>query len=380
MKFNSLKKPQKSLPYDWYFQQEVYEKEIENIFTNDWIYVCHTDSIKTNHYRTLQLDKKNIVIIKNKKNEISLFYNTCSHRGSQIFQNEEGIIKTPSIMCPYHQWSYKIDDGSLINTTSIDYKNFNKKKYSLKKINFYIWNGLIFINFKKSEEFHLKNVFQYFDPIINKIKLDSFTVGHIWKKIVRCNWKIYWENYSECLHCPNIHPELSELVPLYQRRLVDIKDHPEWNILKDTYDSPKYKGGLKKGSETWSADGSAQGFSIREIQSDLESRGQIYISTWPSMFLGIYGDHIRIVRLIPLNSEEVELTAEWLFETETLSSSNYQKENVIDFGILVMKQDASISETNQKGIYNLQGQEGVLMPEEYLIRDFHKYIRNKLSL
>ena len=98
------------------------------------------------------------------------------------------------------------------------------------------------------------------------------------------------------------------------------------------------------------------------------------------MFLGIYGDHIRIVRLIPLNSEEVELTAEWLFETETLSSSNYQKENVIDFGILVMKQDASISETNQKGIYNLQGQEGVLMPEEYLIRDFHKYIRNKLSL
>ena len=92
MKFNSLKKPQKSLPYDWYFQQDVYEKEIKNIFTNDWIYVCHTDSIKTNHYRTLQLDKKNIVIIKNKKNEISLFYNTCSHRGSQIFQNEEGII------------------------------------------------------------------------------------------------------------------------------------------------------------------------------------------------------------------------------------------------------------------------------------------------
>ena len=45
-----------------------------------------------------------------------------------------------------------------------------------------------------------------------------------------------------------------------------------------------------------------------------------------------------------------------------------------------MKQDASISETNQKGLYNLQGQEGVLMPEEYLIRDFHKYIRNKLSL
>ena len=53
------------------------------------------------------------------------------------------------------------------------------------------------------------------------------------------------------MHCPNIHPELSELVPLYQRRLVDIQDHPEWDILKQTETHAKFHGGLKKGAETW---------------------------------------------------------------------------------------------------------------------------------
>ena len=97
------------------------------------------------------------------------------------------------------------------------------------------------------------------------------------------------------------------------------------------------------------------------------------------MFLGLYGDHIRIVRLIPISSEEVELTAEWLFPKSTLSNSIYKMENVIDFGILVMNQDANISEVNQRGIYNLEKNSGVLMPEEYIIRDFHKYVRKKLK-
>jgi len=98
------------------------------------------------------------------------------------------------------------------------------------------------------------------------------------------------------------------------------------------------------------------------------------------MFLGIYGDHIRIVRLVPLDEEHVELTAEWLFEPSTLNDKKYNKKNVIDFAILVMNQDASISELNQKGVKNFNAkEEGVLMPEEYIIKDFHNYIKNKIK-
>ena len=266
MKSNSLKKPEKSLPFHWYYDPKIFQKEIDKIFNNEWIYVCHLNSIEKNHYRTLNINNKNIVLIKSKSENISVFYNTCLHRGSQIFEEQEGKMKSPVIVCPYHQWSYDASNGSLLNTTSMKLTNFDKKDYSLQKVNFHIWKGLVFVNLNSKKKFNIQSIFQYYDQTIEKIDIEKYTVGHIWKKKVQCNWKIYWENYSECLHCPNIHPELSELVPLYQRRLVDIQDHPEWDILKKTETHAKYHGGLKKGAETWSADGSSQGHTIREVQ------------------------------------------------------------------------------------------------------------------
>lgn len=379
MKSNSLKKPVNSLPFKWYFDNQIFQKEIGKIFNTEWIYFCHTDSLKPKHYRTLKIDNKNIVIIKDHNEKISVFYNTCMHRGSQIFDKDEGKMNSQIIICPYHQWSYKSSNGELINTTSLKYEKFSKKKYGLKVVNFHIWNGLIFICLNNKKKFNKLSVFQYYDKTFEKLNLNNFITGHIWKKKVKCNWKIYWENYSECLHCPNIHPELSDLVPLYQRRLVDIKDHPEWSILKDKYSNPKFQGGLKDGSQTWSANGSAQGHLLKSVRDELESKGQIYISTWPSMFLGVYGDHVRVVRLIATSPEEIELTAEWLFEKKTINDPKYMKSNVIDFGILVMNQDADIAEINQKGLYNFSSKKGVLMPEEYIIYEFQKYVKSKIK-
>jgi len=30
---------------------------------------------------------------------------------------------------------------------------------------------------------------------------------------VAANWKIVTENYSECYHCPGVHPDLNRLTP-----------------------------------------------------------------------------------------------------------------------------------------------------------------------
>ena len=92
MKSNSLKKPVNSLPFKCYFDNQIFQKEIGKIFNTEWIYFCHTDSLKPKHYRTLKIDNKNIVIIKDHNEKISVFYNTCMHRGSQIFDKDEGSV------------------------------------------------------------------------------------------------------------------------------------------------------------------------------------------------------------------------------------------------------------------------------------------------
>ena len=187
MTSNSLKKPEKSLPFHWYYDPKIFQKEIDKIFNNEWIYVCHVNSIEKNHYRTLNINNKNIVLIKSKSENISIFYNTCLHRGSQIFEEQEGRMKSPVIVCPYHQWSYDVSSGSLLNTTSMKLNNFDKKNYSLQKVNFHIWKGLVFVNLKSKKKFNVQSIFQYYDRTIEKIdieKSNSFSIGIILLRII----------------------------------------------------------------------------------------------------------------------------------------------------------------------------------------------------
>ena len=42
---------------------------------------------------------------------------------------------------------------------------------------------------------------------------------------MRANWKLIFENYSECYHCPGVHPMLSKVSP-YDSAENDLADGP----------------------------------------------------------------------------------------------------------------------------------------------------------
>ena len=46
--------------------------------------------------------------------------------------------------------------------------------------------------------------------------MDELRVGVRIVYEVKANWKIIVENYNECLHCPVVHPELVQVVPLFR--------------------------------------------------------------------------------------------------------------------------------------------------------------------
>ena len=82
---------------------------------------------------------------------------------------------------------------------------------------------------------------------------------------------------------------------------------------------------------------------------------------------------------MPISEESTELYVEWLFPKDTLADPNYDIKNVTDFAILVMGQDADISEVNQKGLRNKAFKNGTLMPEEYTIKAFHDWVKSELE-
>ena len=93
----------------------------------------------------------------------------------------------------------------------------------------------------------------------------------------------------------------------------------------------------------------------------------------------VVGDADHLVRMRPLGPEETELQAEWLFKPETLNSGAYDMANVVDFGKLVMEQDAKACELNQQGLHAAPLEQGVLMPEEYILHRFHQWVREGVA-
>ena len=227
---NNLKTFEKSLPSYCYYKKSFFKNELENIWNKSWVYVCHESSlIQKLSFKTLKIGSHSIIVLRDKNNKLKAFINTCRHRGSILCETSFGKLSSNLIVCPYHQWSYDVDDGALKKTSSfIEPEGFQKKNYSLFSVKINLWRGCIFINLTDNINWNLKTNFQRSPKSIANHPIEKMIVGHVWQKEINCNWKIFWENFNECLHCPNVHPELTELVPVFSRRIMNIKDHPDW--------------------------------------------------------------------------------------------------------------------------------------------------------
>jgi Rieske 2Fe-2S family protein len=368
-----------ALPTRWYYDPQHYARELTAIWQRQWLYVCHGSEVAAPlSFRTLEVGDQNIVVLRDDHGELRAFHNSCRHRGSVLCTERQGSLKTKLLVCPYHQWSYAADSGRLVRTTSMaEPENFDKSRYGLFAVGVAEWRGCIFIHFDAKAEFG-SHVFGRSSERIANYPLEDMVVAHTWRKVMACNWKVFWENFNECLHCPNVHPELSALVPVYSRRISNPREALGW---EDTIDDPdpKYRGGLRAGAETWSSDGSAQNHVMPSLTEEDLAAGQKYVSAYPGVFFGVYADHVRAVRILPAGPEQTEIVAEWLLPNVAATDPAYDRSKIVDFAILVMNQDAAASELNQKGLHAAPLESGVLMPEEHWVKQFHDWVRGALA-
>jgi Rieske 2Fe-2S family protein len=105
----------------------------------------------------------------------------------------------------------------------------------------------------------------------------------------------------------------------------------------------------------------------------------IYMTSLPSMFIVGHVDYVRVVRLLPLGAERTELRVEYLFAPQTLADAHFDLANIVDFTNLVMSEDAQVCELNQQGLRALPHARGVVMPEEYVVKQLHDWIKAELQ-
>jgi len=375
--YNGLTEHTEGLPAEAYFDPRQYERELQRIWYRNWVYVGRSSDVARHRaFRTFELGDQKILLVRDDQGVLQGFHNTCRHRGAALCREPEGMLRAGTIICPYHAWVYNLQ-GDLLRTSSKAHASgFDVADFPLYKISVKEWNGFIFVALTDSPPAFEK----IFDLPLNRLDawpLKELVVGHVLLKTIKSNWKIFWENYNECLHCPGVHPKLSQLVPIYGRGLLEERDDPQWSAHREDSD-PKFKGGLRSGASTWSLDGKA-GKPFPGLSEEDRKAGHIYMTSLPSVFLVGHVDYVRVVRLLPLGPEQTELRVEYLFSPETLADPAFDMNNVVDFTNLVMTEDAQVCELNQMGLKAGPHVRGVVMPEEYVIRQFHEWLRAELA-
>ena len=109
--FNQLKERYeegKTLPQEFYTDEEIFSDEMKKIYFKQWLMVDHVSRIPNpGDYFLFNAEKESIILIRGRDNQVIAFYNVCSHRGSRICLEEEG--KKKLLVCPYHAWSFSAE-------------------------------------------------------------------------------------------------------------------------------------------------------------------------------------------------------------------------------------------------------------------------------
>ncbi|MAI81109.1 MAG: ring-hydroxylating oxygenase subunit alpha [Deltaproteobacteria bacterium] len=376
--YNGLTHVEPTLPTHFYLDEDHYEQELRQIWYRNWLYVCRaSDLVGPRAFRVFEIGSQQILILRDEENELRAFHNTCRHRGSILAQESQGRFRSSMIICPYHAWGYDLCGNLKKTPTRHPQPDFHKEDYSLYGVGIRDWNGFIFIHLDEANAQPLEDSFNDAN-VLNHWDLSELQIGHSHHKQLDCNWKVFWENFNECLHCPNIHPELSRIVPLYKQYFMEVNDDPKWEEHQKSGDL-LYKAGLSQGNETWSTTGEACTEYFPNLTQEEIKNGHTYCETLPSAFIVGHVDYVRVLRVLPIGPERTDIFTQWLFRKETLEDASFSANAVTEFGEKVIEQDGFVAELNQKGLHSIRHKQGTLMAEEYSVHDFHQWVKRQLD-
>jgi Rieske 2Fe-2S family protein len=340
----------RTLPQRYLISPELFALEQERIFSIQWLCVGHQSQIaRPGDYFVSEVVGESLIILRDQGGEARGFYNVCRHRGTRICEERSGQLRE-TLQCPYHAWTYGLD-GRLLGAPHMEsVKGFDKAQHSLRPVNLALWEGFIFVNLAESPA-PMKIVFA---PLAGKFthwNLPRLRSARRIEYDVRANWKLIFQNYSECYHCPLVHPALSKMTP-YDAAENDLVEGP-------------FLGGfmpITKGNSL-TMSGNACAMPVGDIKAE-DHRRVFYYSIFPNMLLSLHPDYVMVHQVWPQSPERVLIFCDWFFHSDAFELAGFHSEDAVQFWDMTNRQDWHVCELSQQGIGSRAYQPGPYSPRE----------------
>ena len=346
----------KSLPQKYFVSPDIFAKEQPEIFAKRWLLFGHQSQIpNAGDYVAQEVNGESLIVIRDKTGDINGFFNVCRHRGTRL--KEDACGHASAIQCPYHAWTYGLD-GRLVGAPHMDdVPGFDKADYSLHRVNLGVWEGFIFVNLAENP----MPLEKWFAPLMGKFSHWNSSILQPAKRIeydVRANWKLMFENYSECYHCPGVHPQLQKVSP-YDSAENDLREGP-------------FLGGFMKINPGKSL--TMSGNACAAFVGKIENLQQVfYYSIFPNMLLSLHPEYVMVHQLWPQSPERTLIVCDWLFHPDAFQRKDFNPGDAIEFWDTTNKQDWHVCELSQQGIASRAYQPGPYSSRESIPAAWDKY-------
>jgi Rieske 2Fe-2S family protein len=328
----------RTLPGRYYTSPDIFAEEAERIFARRWVCVGRESSIpRSGDYMVREIAGESVIVLRDDAGVPRAFYNVCRHRGTRLCEHQRGSLDGGVIQCPYHAWTYALD-GRLIGAPSpgaLD--GFRMEDYPLHGVALVRWEGFLLASLAQAPE----PIEQAWAPLMGRFtrfNLPMLATARTIVYDVRANWKLLFENYSECYHCASVHPSLSRVTPPTsgENDLVDGGATGGYMTINSAY-------------ESLTMSGRACGVPVGDLPPE-DRRRVYYYAVFPNLFLSLHPDYVMAHTLWPDAPNRTRVSCSWLVHPDTLEDSSFDPEDGVAFWDMTNRQDWHICEQSQLGL------------------------------
>lgn len=343
-----------TLPARLYLDPAVLVAERERIFYRSWQWVGHPSRLtQDGDYATTAVLEQPLLLLRDGA-ELRGFYNVCRHRGGAVAVGE-GNRRT--LQCRYHGWTYGLD-GSLRGTPEFGgARCFERAANGLVPVPVVEAAGLLFTNLGGRGELGqagpagppLREVLGELLGEIADLPVARMRPVRRVDYEVRCNWKVYVDNYLEGYHLPLVHP-----------RLFRALDYGAYKVETRRYHSRQYA----------------------PLRGVPDSQA-FYYWVFPNLMLNIYPGSVQLNLIVPTAVDRTTTVFEWY----QLDGPDPAEPPLADddagslaFADEVQREDIAICEQVQRGLASHAYDRGRFCPaRENGVHHFHQLLAEHLS-
>lgn len=258
----------------YYTAPEIFEQEIQRIFSNHWICVGRSEQIaEAGDYFLTQIGEENLIVLRDAQGNARAFFNVCRHRGTRLYQQAQGHLGE-TIRCS-HGWRYSLD-GQL---RSNRYDSAAEEN-ALFGCALFECEGFLWVNLAPNPVPFV----QTFSPLLRQFapwRLTRLRIAEQMIDEVQANWKLIFQAYCDRYYNRSSwrSPDLSEGAFLGASRPIDCN-------------SPRLE------------------------RCGTSDRAEYY-SLFPTMLLSLFPGYALALRLEAQAADRTRIVCEWLFDFQS---------------------------------------------------------------